>query len=136
MVELIKTSGSAVTLKIVTAKSPLVNGTDHADGKGMWLLQIRTAAVECVTSETRYRASALLSGMVWVYSKKFKVNRPKLSISVALLVNGNVDYEQSRRALSHSSIPEKKRGTVRSLLETGLSFFCSFFFIESLAIHL
>lgn len=35
VVELIKLSGDAVTLKIVTVKSPSVNGTDQPDGKGM-----------------------------------------------------------------------------------------------------
>ena len=35
VVELIKLSGDAVTLKIVTVKSPSVNGTDQPDGKGV-----------------------------------------------------------------------------------------------------
>jgi len=36
VVDLIKTSGNSVTLKIVTVKSrsPSVNGTDHVDGQG------------------------------------------------------------------------------------------------------
>ena len=55
MVELIKLSGDAVTLKIVTAKSPSVNGTDQPDGKGMLLLNI-TEAVKCSYSETRLGA--------------------------------------------------------------------------------